>query len=110
MKKDPKIFLSHILENIELIEKDMSGVSKNDFINNKLLQDAIIRRVEVIGEAVKNLPDEFKEIHVNVPWKKIAGTRDFIVHEYFSIDLDLVWEITQKELAGLKKNIVNLLE
>ena len=109
MKKDPKIFLVHILENINLIEEDLSGVDAENFKKSRLLQDAVVRRVEVMGEAAKNLPEEFKSEHPDVPWRKIAGTRDFIVHEYFSIDLDLVWEITQKELPDLKNKITAIL-
>jgi len=109
MTKDPKIFLLHMLDNIDLIEKDMDGFEKNEFIKNRLLQDGIVRRIEIIGEAAKNVPEEFKLEHSEIPWKKIAGTRDFIVHEYFSIDLDLVWEITQRELKDLKEKILKII-
>ena len=109
MEKDPRIFLRHIAENIDLIGRDLAGVSGEDFKKDKILQDAIVRRIEIIGEAAKNLPDSFKVAHPEIPWREIAGTRDFIVHEYFSVDLDLVWEITQKDLPDLKMKISAIL-
>ncbi|MFH1193158.1 MAG: DUF86 domain-containing protein [Candidatus Jorgensenbacteria bacterium] len=109
MNKDPRVFLLHILEYIELVEKDIAGVAKDEFKTNRLLQDAVVRRIEVIGEAAKNLPEDFKSQHPEIPWRQIAGTRDFIIHEYFSIDLDLVWEITRKDLPDLRGKISALL-
>jgi len=110
MKKDPKIFLLHILENINLVLEDLRNIQKDDFFNTKLLQDATIRRIELIGEAVKNLPEEIKATYTNIPWRQIAATRDFIIHEYFSIDVDLIWEVTQKDLPDLKKKIEKILK
>ena len=73
MKGDPKVFLGHILESIELIEKYSTNMTEVKFQKNRPLQDAIIRRLEIIGEAVKNLPTPFKAKHLEVPWKQIAG-------------------------------------
>jgi len=85
------------------------GISEDDFKKSSLLQDAIVRRIEIIGEATKNLPDNFKAKYSEIPWRQITSTRDFIVHEYFSIDLDLVWEITQKDLPDLKVKITKII-
>ena len=109
MTKDPKIFLRHILESIDIIERYSVGVSKEEFLKNIGLQDQIVRRVEIIGEAVKNIPEDFKSKHPTVPWKKISGTRDFLIHEYFSVDLELLWVVVQKELPNLKVNIEKFL-
>ncbi len=109
MEKDPKIFLLHVLENISLVENDLKEISEDVFKRNKTLQDATMRRIEVIGEAVKNLPDVFKKSHPEVPWREIASTRDYVIHEYFSIDLDTVWEITQKDFPDLKLKIGKIL-
>lgn len=93
MKKDPKIFLEHILQSIESIENYVENQTKEDFLNSPLVQDAAIRRIEIIGEASKNLPEDFKNKHPNVLWKDIAGMRDILIHKYFGINLELTWEV-----------------
>jgi len=110
MKKDPKIFLSHILESIEEIEKNTHSLTENEFLTNTTIQDAVVRRLEIIGEAAKNLPKSFTEEHSNVEWRKIAGLRDVIVHTYFNLSLELVWKITQKNIPELKIKIKNLIK
>ena len=110
MDKDPNIFLRHILESIEAIENHMAGISWDDFEQSLKSQDAVARRLEIIGEAVKNLSDEFKARRVDVPWKDIAGMRNNVIHEYFNVDTQLVWTITQKELPVLKNQIMDILD
>ncbi len=109
MRKDPQIFLKHILESIEWVEKGIEGESKNQFIQDVPTQDIVIRRLEIIGEAVKNLPNDFKSKYPDVPWKKIAGLRDKLIHGYFGIDLELIWEIVKKDLPPFKKHIKEIL-
>lgn len=103
MKKDPEVFIEHILESIELIENYTANKTISDFIESVQLQDSIIRRIEIIGEAVKNLPAEVKSNYPDVPWKKIAGMRDVLIHEYFGIDLELTWQVVQKDIPDLKR-------
>jgi len=110
MKKEPKIFLQHILESIEKIEEYAKNVTEKEFFDDYEKQDAIVKRLEIIGEAVKNLPDSLKNKHPNVPWKNIAGTRDILIHEYFGIDTDLIWEIVRKNIPRLKKQIIKILK
>lgn len=109
MQKDPKIFLIHILESIEWINKGVNGLSKDKFINNVLVQDAVIRRLEIIGEAVKNLPVALKKKYPDIPWQKISGLRDKLIHGYFGIDVELVWEIVKKDLPPFKNQIEEML-
>lgn len=109
MKKDPRIFLEHILDSIELLEEYSKGVLKTEFLKSRPLQDAMIRRLEVIGEAVKNLPASFREKHPNIPWKQMAGMRDILIHEYFDVDLTLAWKVVKHEIPRVKKHIVSLL-
>lgn len=98
MNKDPLIFIKHILESIKNIEIFSKGLSKTEFVSNRLKQSAIIREIEIIGEAVKNLPIDFTVKYPNLEWRKIAGARDKIIHHYFGIDLDTVWDIIKKDL------------
>jgi uncharacterized protein with HEPN domain len=105
MKRDLKLFIEDILENINLIEDSTRGLSVKQFESNRLIIDATLRRLEIIGEAVKNLPDSFKNKHLTIPWKDIAGFRDKLTHAYFGVLLERVWNIIDKDLHSLKKEI-----
>ena len=108
MKKDPKIFVEHILECIERIENYTEGATKETFLNSPQLQDAIIRRLEVIGEATKNIPQETKDTSPDIPWKRIASMRNILIHQYWGIDLNLTWTVATEEIPNFKKSILEL--
>ncbi len=110
MKKDPKIFLSHILESIKTIEKHTKKITKETFSKDITIQDAVIRRIEIIGEAVKNLPLNYKGKHSEIEWREIAGMRDKLIHEYFGVNLNVVWRTINKDIPQLKKQILELLK
>src|SRR3989344_7765294 len=105
MKRTLNLFIEDILENIKLIEESIKNLSKEKFILDKLIIDATIRRLEIIGEAVKNIPDSFRDKYEEISWKKIAGLRDIIIHGYFNIDLDTTWNIIKKDIPILKKQM-----
>lgn len=105
MNKNPQIYLRHILESIMAIEKYAEGQTLQTFLVSERDQDAVIRRFEIIGEAVKNLSDEFKNKNPKIPWQKIAGMRDVLIHEYFVVDIRAVWDTIQGDLPKLKKQI-----
>ncbi|OGH39335.1 MAG: hypothetical protein A3B44_02125 [Candidatus Levybacteria bacterium RIFCSPLOWO2_01_FULL_38_21] len=109
-KKDPIIFLKHILESIEAINQYSKDLSEETFLKSSEKQDAIIRRLEIIGEAVKNLPDEYKKKHPDVEWGRAMGTRNILIHHYFGVDLEIVWDTVTKSLPQFKKQIKSLLE
>ena len=110
MRKEPLIFIEHILENIGEIEKFLKNVSKKDFFADKEKQYAIIRAIEIIGEAVKNLPNEFIRKYPGVLWKEIVGTRDKLIHHYFGIDLETIWKIIKEDIPNLKRDVKNILK
>jgi uncharacterized protein with HEPN domain len=108
MKRRETLFIKDILKNILLIEDSIKNLSKTEFIKNKLIIDATVRRLEVIGEAVKNISEEIKTKYPEIEWKKIAGTRDTIIHAYFSVDLDIIWEIIKWDIPILKNKILKI--
>lgn len=109
MRKNPKFFLRHILESIRWIEEYTEGISKDDFLRLTKVQDAVIRRLEIVGEAVKNLPSEFREKYLDIPWRQIAGIGDVLIHGYFGVDLDLLWNVVKKDIPDLKQKISKIL-
>jgi len=110
MKKEPEVFIRHILESIGEIEGYTRGMASREFLKSTLVQDASIRRLEIIGEAVKKISAETRAAAKNIPWKQIAGLRDILIHEYFGVDIKLVWKVIQKDLPELKKNMSALLK
>ncbi len=108
-KKDDKVYLYHILESIEWIERYLESRTFEEFQKDKMLQDAVIRELEVIGEAAKNISEELKNKSPNIPWKAISGMRDKLMHHYFGVDLFAVWETATKDIKKLKKYIMKLL-
>lgn len=108
MKRDEGVFFEDILENIALIEESIKNISQADFNLNRLLIDATIRRLEIIGEAVKNISIATRNKHPEVGWKNIAGFRDIVIHEYFGVKIDKVWNVIKKDLLTLKKQIQSI--
>jgi len=105
MKKDPTIYLSHILESISLIETYTAEIDIIRFMERQQTQDAVLRRIEIIGEAVKNLPEDLRRENPQVPWKQIAGTRD----DYLGVDAELIWNISQTLLPELRVRVQAIL-
>lgn len=96
------------MESIERLETYIKGVSKEKFMKESLIQDAIIRKIEVIGEASKFISKETKDKNPKIPWKDVVGMRDKLIHAYFGVDLDAVWKTVKKDIPSLKKEIGKL--
>ena len=108
MIKRDLVFVKHILDAIGDIQFSIKNLSKKEFIENKDIKDATIRRLEIIGEAVKNISNDFKEKYPKVSWRKIAELRDIIIHAYFDIDLDIVWKIIKKDIPLFKNQMLKI--
>lgn len=105
MKRDTGLFIEDIQNSIKNIEEFSRNLDKEKFSKDILRQSAIIRQLEVIGEAVKNIPDSFRKKYPKIPWKDIAGFRDVLSHAYFGVNLDRVWKIIENDLPKLKEEI-----
>ncbi len=109
-KRDVTLLLDDILAAIEKIDRYVAGLDREQFLNDEKSIDAVVRNLEIIGEATRQLPDEFITQHTHIPWQQMAGLRNRIVHEYFGLDLDIVWEIIQRHLPPLRQQILPLLK
>lgn len=109
MKKDNQIYLGHILECIDSILTYTDGMNFQNFSENKMVIDAVCRNIEIIGEATKNLDEEFKSNHPTIPWKNMAGMRDKMIHDYIGVDIEVVWAVVEVHLPKLKNSIEMLL-
>lgn len=107
--KDDRVFVKHILDEIDFLIKIAGGISFEEFRNNDILTRASARSFQVIGEAAKNLSPDFRSKHTNVDWKNIAGMRDRIVHYYFGVKWIVVWDMTKNTLPQLKKDLESIL-
>lgn len=110
MKRDIGVFIEDILVSIELIEKRIDGVTYQQFADDIDLQDMIIRRFEIIGEAVKHIPEDFKSKYSMIPWKEIAGTRDILIHEYFGVNLERIWRTIKEDILPFKEQLKKTLQ
>lgn len=108
MKKDPRIYLVHILECAGKIERYLEGGEKN-FYADTMIQDAVIRNFEIIGEAVKRVSVGYRQQHQDVPWHLMAGFRDVLIHDYEGVDLKQVWKIAKQDLPPVKTAIARIL-
>lgn len=110
MKKDDTIYLRHIIDAFMQIEHYMDGVSREEFFSNKLLQDGAIRQLEVMGEAARNLSDDFRNEYSQIPWRQMIGLRNRMTHAYFNINLQIIWEIVRGDLPDLKRKMECILD
>ena len=109
-EKNDLAFIEHILDSIKAIKEFSRGIRKVELISSRLKQSAIVREIEIIGEAVKNLSEQLKSKYKNIEWREIAGTRDKMIHHYFGVDLNIVWNIVKKDLPVFEKNIKRIKE
>ena len=107
--KDDEVYLKHIRDATVQINS-YTAEGEESFFKEKIIQDAVIRNLEIIGEAVKNLSPDIRKRKPNVPWSRIAGMRDVLIHEYFGVDLKTVWDVVENRLPDLLRQVEELLE
>jgi uncharacterized protein with HEPN domain len=105
-----RLYVNDILESIKRIEDYTTDLSYDDFIKNDLVRDAVLRNLEVIGEAAKSIPDEVRKEYSDVPWKRIIGLRNIVIHEYFGVDFENIWKIITENIPETKPYIEQILE
>ena len=110
MKNDNSLRLRHILDAINAIENYLQAVDETKFNQEPMRHDAVIRQLEIIGEAATYLTGELREEHPNIPWQKIVGTRNRLIHGYTKVSLKIVWEIVKNDLPTLKTEVEEILE
>ncbi|MFW5760342.1 MAG: DUF86 domain-containing protein [Cyclobacteriaceae bacterium] len=103
--KDDSLYIDHILQSINNIFEYTKGLSVQDFSDNKMVQDAVIRNFEIIGEATKKVSDDYKQVHFEVPWKAMSGMRDKLIHDYIGVDTAVIWKTIKEDLSPLKKKL-----
>ena len=104
-KRDWRILVDDIISSVNKIENYVTGLTFEEFDQNSMIIDAVVRNLEIIGEAATKIPDEIQVENTQVPWKKLKGIRNRIIHEYFAIDTSIIWFIAQNEIHQLRENL-----
>ncbi len=110
MSFEPRDYLRHILLEADYLVATSAGVSFDEFAANDTLRRAFVRSLEIIGEAAKKVPDAFRTKHPAVEWRAMAGMRDRLIHDYFGVDYELVWDVVQKRIPELRFQLQSILE
>jgi uncharacterized protein with HEPN domain len=107
-ERDERLFLEDLREAIERISS-YTAAGRDAFFSDVRTQDAVVRNIEIMGEAAKNVSEATRRAHPEIPWRQIAGTRDRVIHGYFRVDLLIIWEIVERELPSLREKVAALL-
>lgn len=106
--RTPRIFLDDILSAVDKIERYSRGMTREEFAQQDIVIDAVLRNLEVIGEAASNIPEDLRERYAHIPWRRIIGLRNIVIHAYFDVDLAIIWQIIQVNLPSTKKDLIEM--
>jgi len=109
-RKTHSLFVEDILESMDKIERYTKGLTYDGFVKDEMVVDAVIRNIEIIGEAARNMPEDVREKYPDIPWRRMIGLRNIAIHEYFGVDLSIVWEIISKNLPETKPMVKAILK
>jgi uncharacterized protein with HEPN domain len=110
MSFEPRDYLSHILAEADYLLATSEELTSTDFVTDETLQRAFVRSLEIIGEAAKKVPDSFRVEHPDIEWRAMAGMRDRLIHDYFGVDYEIVWDVVQNHIPELRRQIATILE
>ena len=107
--KDDRVYLAHINEAVETVEAYLQDVTYESFVAHRMMVDAVVRQLEIIGEAASHLSDEFRNRHADILWRRMTDMRNFLIHEYFGVNTKIVWDTCQSDLPQLKSFVQKML-
>ena len=110
MSLEPREYLRHILHEADYLLATRKGLTLDAFLADETLRRAFVRSIEVIGEAAKKVPDNFRVKHPGIEWRAITGMRDRLIHDYFGVDYEIVWDVVQNHIPELRNQIAAILE
>ena len=109
-EKSPRLYLEDILTSVSRIEEYSRNLSFEDFKKDQKTIDAVIRNLEIIGEAARNVPEDFSEKHPELPWREMISVRNKVIHEYFGVDVSILWQTIKEDLPSLKNQVQKLIK
>ena len=110
MSFEPRDYLRHILMEADYLVSQTAGLTRDELLSNETLRRAFVRSLEIIGEAAKNVPEEFRARYPTVEWRAMSGMRDRLIHGYFGVDYELVWDVVKNRIPDLRRQIESILE